>query len=286
MQDVARSKTNTNRNGTAHEDRVLFAICPSTRPSSSATRSRTGVIAFTCVRIVYEVSRVGAGCYSLRFSIHLAARFAVIREIVFHFVVFVNHSSWCGQRHSHHGICFQNRSFPHGRVQTRDHSPGIRPGSGTAEEAAHSQLTDVHHRLGHRLPGNSCSSERLPGSSRPRHHEAFSPLVTSRDTSPCSWESLVEQVSTSRRTVTTVKMLRRRRHAGAWFQLLRSYMGQCDAVNGDDHHRRVEGDEVESRRRKSRGVGVKSWVSAAARTDGGRIRAGPADGDGIACAGG
>jgi hypothetical protein len=62
--------------------------------------------------------------------------------------------------------------------------------------------------------------------------------------------------------ITVVMMVQRRWQAGAWFQLLLSYLSQCDAVQREDHHSRVE----ETRFRGDRGlVGLQSGFSAAAR---------------------
>jgi len=60
--------------------------------------------------------------------------------------------------------------------------------------------------------------------------------------------------------VTAMMIVRRRGRAGAWFQLLRSYLNQCDAVNRKDRHLNVERNEFSSRR--PRDVTLRSGFSA------------------------
>jgi hypothetical protein len=109
-------------------------------------------------------------------------------------------------------------------------------------------------------------------------------LWSTRETMcPALRGSLVEQCSTGSWAVTAVKMVRRRRQAGAWFQLLRSYLSQCNTLHGEDHRRRVEEGEVQRRVRVS---GPAVGVFSCGESGGGRIRADPAEGGGTACDGG
>jgi len=76
-------------------------------------------------------------------------------------------------------------------------------------------------------------------------------------------------------------MVQRRQQTGAWFQLLRSYLSQCNTVHREDHHPKVEGDEVKSRILKVLRPHIR--VFSCSKASGGRIQLDPAKkGGGIA----
>jgi hypothetical protein len=91
------------------------------------------------------------------------------------------------------------------------------PGSdtGTAEQSAPPSSPTCVSDLAAAFAQSAVCPERQPGRSRSYHREAFSPLVESEHSSPCSWGSLTEQSSRRTWTVTAVKMVRRRRRTGA-----------------------------------------------------------------------
>jgi hypothetical protein len=133
----------------------------------------------------------------------------------------------------------------------------------------HSQLKEGSSGSLHRrqLPRYEAFSPLAKGSipdPGAAEHSAPSSSPTCITDLAAAFPDLVEQSSRGTWAVTTVKAVRRRRQTGAWFRLLlRSYLSQCDTFHREDHHLRVEGDEVPSRRSKV--VGLQSGYRGAAR---------------------
>jgi hypothetical protein len=93
------------------------------------------IIFFVRVRAVYKVRRFKAGRHSLPLSIHLSAGFAVIRVVVSQLGDLICHFSRHAQRHSYHGMCLPNLSFPHHRVEAGDRGQsGVGHGRVTVRE--------------------------------------------------------------------------------------------------------------------------------------------------------
>jgi hypothetical protein len=105
----------------------------------------------------------------------------------------------CHQHPQHKGGSpgdFHRRQLPHHEAFSplaRAYIPGS--DTGTAEQTAPSSSPKCVSDLAAAFPQSAVRPERQPGRSRPRHREAFCPLVESEYSSPCSWGSLTEQSS-------------------------------------------------------------------------------------------